>query len=182
MRCEKPPMPAPPEYTRESLYEIKKQSKQQQTGLASQDMSSSALLSGGDESVLNELRSMLSRDLDTVVATNQSGVGDCFGDVDGLLNKSSPSSSASPAVLDSDDNVHLLANHNNQYYHHQQRLSFSSGAQSQAQSTKQTSLMNSTRQNLVNEIFMANARLKQQLSQIADIDLSNKHQLQKLLP
>ena len=162
MRFEKPPMPAPPEYTRESMATATKKAS---TVAASTHMNSAGG-DGGDESVLNELRSMLSRDLDTMAA-------DCgFGGADDALNKSSPSSSASPAVLDSDDNVHLLANH----HHH--RSSYSKPPPLQPAASH-------ARQNLVNEIFMANARLKQQLSQlnqITDIDLSNKHQLQKLLP
>lgn len=156
MRFEKPPMPAPPEYSRDSLFDAKKTHHHLPPSTVSNPI--------GDESVLNELRSMLSRDLDTVGAANS---GDYFGDEAAVsVNKSSPSSSTSPAVIDSDDNVHLLGNHHRC-------------------GSKPPSGLN-TRQNLVNEIFMANARLKHQLNQLNQItditDLNNKHQLQKLLP
>lgn len=162
MRYEKPPMPAPPEYTRESLFDTmtSSSSKKRQTTVATNN--------NNDESVLNELRTMLSRDLDT---SNLDYFGAAANQGIDAMSKSSPSSSASPAVIDSDDNVHLLASSTNHRY------------SSSPLNPSQTATAQNARQNLVTEIFLANARIKQQLNQISTYDdITTKHQLQKLLP
>lgn len=149
MRFEKPPLPAPPEYSRESLFLTKKKQSIQ-----------------NDESVLNELRTMLTRDLDNDDNLNGSDA-----------NKSS--SSVSPAnCMDSDDNVHLLLTNN---------TSKQQPPPPSIQSLAVLKELSNNRRNLVNEIFQANAaRLKSQINELE----ANKHlqlleqqqQLQKLLP
>lgn len=90
MRFEKPPVPAPPEYSRESLLRKK---------------STSGCEDDSATNVLNELKNMLNKDVSSIINLTEYGGGDDLAVASDLK---SSSSSVSPAQLDSDDNVQLL--------------------------------------------------------------------------